>query len=85
MMRAKKVNEMIESSLPSWKVWIMKRLKFLSKYMGYYVSIQPLELLEGDVCREELRLHKKDKIINRITFAVWDQRVKDNAGEMKWD
>ncbi len=81
--RANEVNILIEESLPSWKVYLLKKNnRFFNKIFGIFTMFKPITMLESDVLRERLILCKgsKDnpKIIAERVFIIQDKRKLEN-------
>ena len=78
MERTKKVNELMESNVPSWKVKLLKKFPWLCKkfkHFGYYTEVEPQPLFESDLFREKIILKHKGKTIAEDTFFVQDKRL----------
>lgn len=73
-MRTKKINKIIEKSVPKWLFWLFNRFKWLPSKLGYKFHILPLEK-STELVREELVLTKKDKVLSRHRFIVSDKRI----------
>ena len=82
MQRAKKVNELIEKNIPSWKQKLLTKFpNFSHKLMslGYDVKIIPQPLLESDIIREKIVLRHKEKTLAETVFYVQDKRKLGQA------
>jgi len=68
--RKKKIENMANRNIPSWKRWIMKRYFKIGKLFAYVMKIEGKTTKKGEIVRERITLMCREKKLDSIIFIA---------------